>query len=43
MRDAQRVEEVQKAGQKVGQGGGRRVRQETWGRKALALRVLPQG
>ena len=42
-RDAPRVEEVQKVGQKVGQGGGRRVKQGTWGRKALVLvRVLPE-
>ena len=43
-RDAPRVQEVQKVGQEVGQGGGRRVRQGTWGRKALVLvRVLPKG
>jgi hypothetical protein len=42
-RDASRVQEVQKVGQGVGQGGGRRVRQGTWGRKALVLiRVLPK-
>jgi hypothetical protein len=36
-------EEVRKAGQKVGQGEDMRVRQGTWGRKALALaRVLPE-
>jgi hypothetical protein len=42
-RDGPRVEEVQKVGQEVDQSGGRRVRQGTWGRKALGLvRVLPE-
>ena len=37
------AEELQKVEQKVGQCGGMRVRQGTWGRKVLALvRVLPK-
>ena len=40
--DAPRMREVQKVEQEVGQGEGRRVRQGTWGRKALAVRVLPE-
>ena len=39
--DGPRVEEVQKVGLDVDQGGGRRVRQGTWGHKALGV-VLPE-
>jgi hypothetical protein len=44
LRHAPGAEEVQRVEQIVGQGGGMRVRQGTWDRKALALvRVLPEG